>query len=386
MTRLTPIQIRGKRKPKPTTARTTSALVTQSSKHHLQDHVPADSPSQRTKRSLSDALAHRKMMRPRSHIENLPVEVLELILLYCRSFALPRASQLIGAKLSGKATLFKLFFAAFHETWHQGFGETADLPFIYNVDARNPFPLRGRQGDPELQTEMLSLPWVDLNFLLEAQQLWADKYARDRIYHHWMGRPGSRPNIYHDEDHTSPAAISETRPSRFDARACFEADYHAARIPPMDWVMRPKRMMDVHPLTRVPTRLITGPWTEEDRRRLFWITRAGATGHTTAYNHAPWETRVEGIRNMFIRAPEPDDFVFSCLTGTQNLSDDTGDFWLYDELPADVVGDMVDEISKRLDWGDDTQESKETLRRTSLFLRGSVSRSEWRRAPTRRVQ
>lgn len=55
-------------------------------------------------------------------LESLPAELLESILLYSENLSLPRSSQIIGAKLSGKATLLRLFMMAFHDTWEQWFG------------------------------------------------------------------------------------------------------------------------------------------------------------------------------------------------------------------------------------------------------------------------
>jgi hypothetical protein len=86
---------------------------------------------------------------------------------------------------------------------------------------------------------------------------------------------------------------------------------------------------------------------------------------------------------MIIRASEPDDFVNMCLMGTENLLDEGMDLWLYHALPADVAGDMVEEISKRLDWGDDKEETREVLRRTKGYLQDSITRNSWRQAVPR---
>jgi hypothetical protein len=79
---------------------------------------------------------------------------------------------------------------------------------------------------------------------------------------------------------------------------------------------------------------------------------------------------------MAIYNPHPDEFVEMCLMAAEN-SQQAGSPWLYDGLPTDVAGDMVDEISKRLDWGDDDRKAKEALVRTRTYLQDSIQRTAW---------
>lgn len=378
MTRLTPIRVRGKRKPKPRQTPASSLPQGNDDTSEEDDTVPP--PGKRAKHTVSAVLANRKMRRPRSLIESLPLEVLEAILLYCRTFALPRASHLIGAKLSGKATLFKLFFAAFHDTWDQGFGKPRNLPYLVDDPRCGDAMISQCRGDPEMQSELLALPWVTLDFLLDAQQVWADKYARDRPYEHWKDRESfTQDDTHHAKHGPLREAFDPSRDDIYNARRCFEADYRGAQRGMFEWgVMRPSRMQDVHPLTRMPLSLITGPWTIEDRRLVFWIMRAGSTGHTTAYNHAPWEARVDAIRNLTINASKPENFVETCLMGTEAVVDGDHDLWLYHGIPPDVIVKLTDEIYKRLDWGDDDEETRQILRRTKGYLQDSMVRSTWR--------
>lgn len=79
------------------------------------------SPKKR-RRSLASVRASRLLARHRPALENLPTELLEMILLYSANLALPRSSPIIGSKLSAKATLLRLFVMAFHDTWDKWFG------------------------------------------------------------------------------------------------------------------------------------------------------------------------------------------------------------------------------------------------------------------------
>jgi hypothetical protein len=69
--------------------------------------------------------------RHRSTLDSLPAEILESILLYSANLSLPRVSNFIGFKLSGRATLLRLFILAFHETWEQWFGIPTDPAIVH---------------------------------------------------------------------------------------------------------------------------------------------------------------------------------------------------------------------------------------------------------------
>ena len=100
---LTPIRVRGKRKPPLATA------------------PPIQQPP-KARRSIQDIKTSRHTRRQRASLESLPQEILESILLYSCNVSLPQASLIIGAKLSGRATLLRLFIWGFHDTWNQWFG------------------------------------------------------------------------------------------------------------------------------------------------------------------------------------------------------------------------------------------------------------------------
>ncbi|KAG5969652.1 hypothetical protein E4U58_001263 [Claviceps cyperi] len=195
----------------------------------------------------------------RSSLQNLPEELLESILLYSMNLALPRSSPLIGAKLSAKATCLRVFIMGFDDTWSQCFGiPKSDLRRMLWMKQRKVGGRRRSSG----KSALLCSPWMDIDFILEAQQAWADKYAADRCYRHYK-------DTWYDE----------WRVVDFDSRACFEADNERARqLPPKPERFSPDRIWgtsDTHIDVRIPVDFITGPWDEERTRRLFWIRRAG---------------------------------------------------------------------------------------------------------------
>lgn len=112
---LTPVRIRGKRKypsvnkPSPRGVSTSTPVA-----HDIR-------PLKKMKRSLSNVLASRAT-RWKPNLQALPAEILESIFLYSANVALPNASPVMGAKLSGRATLIRFLIWAFHDTWDQCFG------------------------------------------------------------------------------------------------------------------------------------------------------------------------------------------------------------------------------------------------------------------------
>ncbi|KHN98774.1 uncharacterized protein MAM_03236 [Metarhizium album ARSEF 1941] len=334
--RPTPVRIRGKRKREPPPIPVSVAA--------------ADGTPGKMKRSLASVRASR-LSRHHTVLESLPAELLETILLYSESLSLPRSSHLIGAKLSGRATLLRLFMVAFHDTWDQWFGVPKTQwhgPRIQEEDG----PSFG--GDAVFQSAMLELPWVDIDFILQAQQAWSDRYARDRWYQHSVPFEVEAGSHHLNHDHQGGF-------SHFNARDCFEADYRRALAWPafktesMSWGTH-----DLHPMTRLPVDLVTGPWDDEKKRRLFWLARGGLQMGAESRNPVPvpWETKVACLENAVINAEEPDPLIINCLIGN----------WVFLDLPEDIVRKHLVSLDRRLAWGGDEPASRGILRRIRSTL------------------
>ncbi|RDA83109.1 hypothetical protein CP532_4440 [Ophiocordyceps camponoti-leonardi (nom. inval.)] len=358
----TPILVRGKRKspshpptkqqhqsptvPDPTMTTTTSTTKT-----------TMGPPPTKMRKPLLSVLAAR-CPRPRrrlSPLESLPEELLESILLYSSNLSLPRASPILGVKLSQRATLLRLFIWSFHDTWHQWFGIPANeaLHHVPQTPDEESIPCH---GDPDFQSAVLQLPWVDIDFILQAQQTWADRYARDRWYQH------SSPWHHDDDDDDSNNSdVSNPKPNKhntggsghFNARACFELDFQQAVKSSLPFRQWPEwRTQDVHPLARMPTSLLTGPWNEEQLRRLFWLTRGGIMMDHKDRPVPPWEVKVQCLENAVVCAREPNALVANCLMGC----------WIYVYLPREVVARQLVALERRIEWGGDSVEGKKILR------------------------
>ncbi|GJN67325.1 hypothetical protein PLICBS_001349 [Purpureocillium lilacinum] len=314
---LTPIHVRGKRKAP--SSKTPKGL---------------DSLPQKMRKSLGTVLAGRAT-RTRATLESLPYEILESILLYSTNLSLPRASLIVGLKLSNRATLLRLFIWAFHETWEQSFG----------IPARQRLLHVG-------QSALLELPWAKIDFILQAQQAWADRYARERWYQH---------SLPWREEFSSGEHDHEGGLSHFNARECFKVDYQEARRWPaffatsLQW-----RGQDVHPWTRMPVELISGPWDDEQLRRLFWLSRGGLKIGNEGQRVPPWEVKLQCLDNAVLSAPVPNSLVINCL-----MQD-----WIFTDLPEDEVRKQRVSLDRRIEWGGDSPEDKQTLRqmRTALVF------------------
>ena len=133
------------------------------------------------------------------------------------------------------------------------------------------------------QSEVLALPWAKMDVILEARQLWAQKYARHRWYDH-VGA-GSRCNELQSSalpGSTCAHCIACGGFGLYNAVECFEHDFSAVRIQAERASLTgskrrlPWRRQDAHPETLIPQKLVTGPWDLEMAKRLCWLVIGGA--------------------------------------------------------------------------------------------------------------
>ncbi|GJC82738.1 hypothetical protein ColLi_05576 [Colletotrichum liriopes] len=238
---LTPIKVRGKR------GKAASSKVS------------IKQPAQKRTSQLSSRLTvKRKSLLERQ----LPLEIIERIFVLSENLNFPRCSPLVGRLLSGRSTLVNLLIAAFHPTWDCWFGvDRRVLKTVLKRGATEDSP-RVRQhesfpefypGDPEFQSSVLASPWIDVDIIFDARQVWAWRFARDRWYSHSHVGPKEE-----ETDQDNPLGSTHDRVGgfgHFDSRGCFDYDWLAYGLngskPALDFYV------DVHPKTTVPDGLIT---------------------------------------------------------------------------------------------------------------------------------
>ncbi|KAG5969651.1 hypothetical protein E4U58_001262 [Claviceps cyperi] len=314
------------------------------------------------KQSLSDSVLARCSSRSRSSLQNLPVELLEKIFLYSMNLALPRSNPLLGAKLSAKVTRRRVFMAAFHETWdwtlskgevksHLEKGkEVVNLPVLPEWWKCSELDVEELKEEASIQFALLSMPWAKIDFILDTEQAWVNKYARGRCFtrhNSWGGTfspeeyASCAPKKFHE--HICRHSLGELT---FDARACFEADYErslAHRISPGSFsVGTVSEMPELTPPV-VPVDLITGPWDEEQKRRLFWLARANLDHFSDPLylGSRPVEVKLACLDAAVISADNLDPLIVNCLMGP----------WLFEDLPQDAEHERLIKLVDRIDRG-----------------------------------
>ncbi|KAG5933290.1 hypothetical protein E4U60_004573 [Claviceps pazoutovae] len=116
---------------------------------------------------------------------------------------------------------------------------------------------------------------------------------------------------------------------------------------------------DVHSKVRIPVDLITGPWYEEKKRRLFWLVRAGV--HLmNPETESSWEVRLAGLDAAVITSEKPDPLVLKCLI--------TPMIWI--GLPPDAAHNRIVKMCRRIARGVDTQDMIQMLRLLVKELHG----------------
>ncbi|KAG6117033.1 hypothetical protein E4U13_001403 [Claviceps humidiphila] len=261
------------------------------------------------------------------------------------NLALPRSSHLLGAKLSGKATLLRVFMAAFHDIWDVTLEK-------YVLGTRPEWKKYWRYNTKEVQDEA-SLQ-ADIDLILDAQQAWANKYARGRSFDHvddwgdlYPMNISCAPQSY--KQHVRQYSLGEVT---FDARACFEADYDravACRISPQVFEFAHYyEMPDLTPPV-VPVNLITGPWNEEQKRRLFWLVRAkllydchNEKLHPLFLDSRDPQVKLACLDAAVVFAEKLDPLIITCLIGCD---------WLLVDLPLDAKQERLIKICSRIDRG-----------------------------------
>ncbi|KAG6122021.1 hypothetical protein E4U13_003449 [Claviceps humidiphila] len=204
------------------------------------------------------------------------------------------------------------------------------------------------------------MPWVDIDFILEAQQIWADRYARGSCYRHYECEASDVQDLYEKNVHARDRYLQHVRQHeektwKFNARACFEADYERAlQLSPMpDFFVENSLWgsIDVHPHVRIPVNLFTGPWDEEMKRRLFWLVRAGVPVMDREVTKG-FRAKL-GILDAIVVSPEePDPLLIKCLMNPYLLAG----------LPPNLAHNLLVKLCRRIRRGGDTQDITEFLR------------------------
>lgn len=195
---VTPIKVRGRKKPKPliTAMKSSSNLI---SSIPTKRHIDADVSSQRSyplgasignkpysgRITPYSALPTYSTYRTvPSKLEQLPTEILEHIFLYSLNVSLPRSSPLIGGKLASQHT-YRIFSLEIFHGYKDNYGNR------YTIDRR--------LGDPKVlakaRKEALQCRWMTGTFFgtlreagIKAEQARINSVFSEHSEAYWVGR------------------------------------------------------------------------------------------------------------------------------------------------------------------------------------------------------
>ncbi|KAK4145331.1 uncharacterized protein C8A04DRAFT_10667 [Dichotomopilus funicola] len=304
--KLTPIKVKGKlahkKTWKPPEKPAAQASKKRQSKKRQRDADGDDIPQPLQRRFKSS--------KPAAAIEELPTEILERIIIMSRNLNFLRSSLRIGYRFSSRSFMSELLVAAFEPTWEMWLGYPKSDAILrctrervrFNnrmLEAVN-YPLLKPEsvpGDPDFQSSVLACTWVNTAVILEAQQKWYRK----------NGGPGDLPRHL---DSPIPPSVRPSLGNVDDVDLLFQRDWDEFKascgiilsveikglspsiVQPTTLSWRP-RYMELHPLIKIPERLITGPFDWEVAKTTFWLVRGGVT---TKLDQAwSWEVTKRGF-------------------------------------------------------------------------------------------
>ncbi|KAI1823675.1 hypothetical protein F4861DRAFT_531450 [Xylaria intraflava] len=285
---LTPIKVRGKKRARG-------------------DQIPVDPRPEPLNKRLGQKRQAR-LRRPKASIieKFMPLEILERIFWLSENVNFPRASPRLGRMLSGSSTLRETFISAFGPTWAVWLGRVdnrvsplATLNFAEGEDTA----LFG--GNPAFQTDLLACSWATIDLILDCRDTWVRRHVRCLPSEHnplWGNPVGA------GSDYAGAGVTTEVSDVK-EVRSHFNRDYAAFRNIEQLSISGTKTWIEVHRSIEIPDGLITGPWSEKDLQKYFWLVRSGARLSPSQ----TWEVTREGFRNAISSQNAPNLTVMRLL-------------------------------------------------------------------------
>ncbi|KAG5987460.1 hypothetical protein E4U52_007536 [Claviceps spartinae] len=137
-----------------------------------------------------------------------------------------------------------------------------------------------------------------------------------------------------------------------------------------------RTLVELNPNVSFPVDVITGPWDEEKKRRLYWLSRGRQCHGGASYNYSehPWEVRLSCLNAAVISAEKLDPLILNCLIGP----------WLFEDVPKDAKREPLVNLCNRIAGAGETPEMMDTLRYIVRlmdtdwdFMEYHVSEDEW---------
>ncbi|KAK4043757.1 hypothetical protein C8A01DRAFT_32076 [Parachaetomium inaequale] len=289
--KLTPIKVKGKAAPKKTWKPPAVQPALPTKRQRDEDEGGGGNDGTVGTDSTNNPRRRRRYFKPKkpaAPVEQLPAEILERIILMSRNLNFLRSSLRIGYRFSSRVFLTELLEAAFAPTWDMWFGYPRDVVLHHRKGVSDSALV---PGDPDFQTAVIACKWANTALILEAQQKWyrrnggpgrlvehlqqpQDKSRAELALARWMSRGAAA------------AGADDVVAGRFERdwqsfrRSCVElfssGDAIAAAHVRYTTHSREPQYMELHPLTRVPQRLLAAPFDWERARTWYWLVRGSA--------------------------------------------------------------------------------------------------------------
>lgn len=310
-----------------------------------------------------------------SALERLPTELLERVFHFCLNLGLPRASPIVGAKLSSTTVFNGTMFAAFGPTWDSWYGREKVVEEVEGNDEISD------DGDAELQSAVLRCRWADLPTLLQAKEHWIESYATDRTF-----QPHCRLSAAQNAvEYKTPWSFTNTRPDflkelnppeeqegedeenatllpppSLTQTEYLDADYSAFEAftseldgdwpwTAISWAAHPH----ISPSTEIPHSLLLGPFTPTSLKQLFYLIKSGAT--VSWHSSTSGESALEGLRSAII-AGNTQAIHLLLWSGLRPKMDAEIFCWAIRNAGGDGLEGRLRTVSQllRAGWADDT--------------------------------
>ncbi|KAK3989165.1 hypothetical protein QBC44DRAFT_328099 [Cladorrhinum sp. PSN332] len=287
--KLTPIRIKSKRGQPP--KKRWSPPDPEGYAKRKRDAASAANEDESSRDSGSASRQTKRQKGPKSPatVETFPAEILERITIMSENVNFVRSSLRIGKLLSHRSFYLQLLLGSFRPTWES---------IILNKVPR---------GSPRFQSEVLANPWMNLNLMLEAQEMWdrecksnpSEEFASirhpsttfDSDWALFMGECGAIVNKYSTTGSSPGPSDHPPFPDSLDFPS--------------------SSALNIHPKTKIPDKLLSGSPDWDKAKFLFWLIRAGARIHPDQ----PYELTRDGYDRILSkgRGNEDDRFLASVM-------------------------------------------------------------------------
>lgn len=166
-----------------------------------------------------------------------------------------------------------------------------------------------------LQSDLLACPWADINFILQAQQVWYRQDGKRRAYQQTLGWWFLEKFDRIQQEYGGPLAPLRRFEVADDISSYFETDWESFLVSfgaNIDQYALSRRFskpdpdkpgvgyVDVHPRVKIPHTILGGPPDWDKAKLLFWLIRGGASLHPDqTYEVWPRDMVLNLVTDMF---------------------------------------------------------------------------------------